>query len=1374
MVDDYSASTSTTGAVAVGGSTTSAIETWRDQDWFAVTLEAGKTYRIDLEGRSTGAGSLGDPYLRGVYDADGNLIPGTTNHNGGVGYNSRVEFTPAADGTYYIAAGGAWITRIGTYRLSVTELPAPAPPAEAPADLAADTTTTGAVAVDGWAAGEIGYPSDRDWFAVTLEAGRTYRIDVAGVATGRGTLRYTILHGIRDADGALLPGTRDENSGRGGDPQLTFTASESGTYYVEVGIYWLGAGQASGTYMVLVDDVTDDFTADTDTTGTIEVGGSARGEIETRGDRDWLAVTLEAGKYYWINIEGVSTGEGSLNTPYLRGIYDASGTLIPGTTKHGTGYGVVDPVRVLFTAGESGTYYVEPGSYPDPFFQQTGEGTYKVSVEEIPDDFTAATDTVGTVAVGGSARGEIETDGDRDWFAVTLEAGKSYGIDLEGASTGSGSLRDPYLRGIYDRDGALIPGTTNYGVGRGTGSRVEFTAGETGTYYVEAASHGGRYEGTYTVSVEDITDDFTADTDTTGAVAAGGSARGEIDARGDRDWFAVTLEAGKAYRIDLEGASAGNGSLRAPYLRGIYDGDGTLIPGTANYRGGSGTDSRVEFTPGETGTYYVEAASHGDRYEGTYRVSVEEVPDDVTAPVERPRDDFPANMDTTGRFAATVQARGEIETDGDRDWFAVTLEAGRTYRIDLEGSATHSGSLYNPYILGIHDPDGALIPGTTRYNGGFRHNSRLDFTPDADGTYYVVAGASRRGQGTYTLRVTDLADDFAADTGTTGTVEVEGATRGNIEYAGDRDWFAVTLEAGKTYEIALGILFTPEWGIPKLVHPELLGIYDADGAFIPGTAGVYSGPFLRKVEFAPDATGLYYVEASGAGGNGGHYSIEVDEITDEFTADTGTTGRVEAGGSARGDIDSFGDQDWFAVTLEAGKTYRIDLEGEHSGGGSLWDPNLHGIYDADGTFIPGTANNDRGAGLNSWVAFTPDASGTYYVAAAAHPWRRGTYTLKVTEIPAGDYNADDFTADTGTTGRLAVGGSVTGEIETPGDHDWFEMTLEAGTMYEIDLEGWSTRRGTWWDPYLGGIFDANGARLIIGSGREPRSSLAEGLNEWMEFTPSRDGKYYATVGADWNIYDGTYRISLKEVPRPPSTVTDDFGAHTRTTGRVEVGGSAIGEIETHSDKDWFAVTLEAGKTYRIDVEGGPTGAGSWRDPLLYGIYDANGNRLPGLTSNDNGGVGRNARLEFTPDADGTYYVAVGTNMYGEGTYMVSVADVAVDPPDDFTADTATTGAVAVGGSATGEIDYGFDQDWFAVTLEAGKTYRIDLEGSFTGDGTLLDPYLRGIHSASGTLIAGTLDDDGGTGYNSRRHFTPDADGTYFIAAGTRQSYVGPY
>ena len=60
------------------------------------------------------------------------------------------------------------------------------------------------------------------------------------------------------------------------------------------------------------------------------------------------------------------------------------------------------------------------------------------------------------VAVGGETVGEIERSGDRDWIAVTLAAGKAYIVDLKGKDTGDGTLRNPYLDGVFDAGGNRV------------------------------------------------------------------------------------------------------------------------------------------------------------------------------------------------------------------------------------------------------------------------------------------------------------------------------------------------------------------------------------------------------------------------------------------------------------------------------------------------------------------------------------------------------------------------------------------------------------------------------------------------------------------------------------------------------------------------------------------------------------------------------------------------------------------------------------------------------------------------------------------------------------------------------------------------------
>ena len=75
--------------------------------------------------------------------------------------------------------------------------------------------------------------------------------------------------------------------------------------------------------------------------------------------------------------------------------------------------------------------------------------------------------------------------------------------------------------------------------------------------------------------------------------------------------------------------------------------------------------------------------------------------------------------------------------------------------------------------------------------------------------------------------------------------------------------------------------------------------------------------------------------------------------------------------------------------------------------------------------------------------------------------------------------------------------------------------------------------------------------------------------------------------------------------------------------------------------------------------------------------------------------------------------------------------------DDYTRDSSTTGVLRVGDSATGELESGGDIDWIKVRLQAGKTYRIDLEGLPTGAGTLPDPKQLGIHDSREALLPDT-------------------------------------
>ena len=585
MADDYRAGTSTTGTVTVGGSATGDIERKGDVDWFAVELVAGRTYVIDLEGAGAGTGTLGDTMLWGLFDAAGGRVA-KRSRDGGEGNDARMTFTATESGTFYIAARGQRKDDTGTYTVRVrdqdaaTQTPsvntntpqvpeqtsgqqqAPQPPADP------DATAAGAAGLGNLAGGRLvrrdgtvdGGDDVTDYYSFTLGERQTVTLSL------RRQDANADLY-LEDGDGTVLASSTESRTRNEGIEQTL----DAGTYYVRVAAQEAGDNdyalrakavdpapapspetpvpqpqqpqvpgsqqqQQQQLQQITPTSVSEpgdgDLPADTSTTGRVVVGGSATGEIQRQYDQDWFAVTLEAGTVYQFDQKGLLSGYGTLGSPQLHGIYNADGNLIEGTTNGsdgwmiGSSYFVLDS-RVYFAPTEDGTYYVSAGGS-----NGWDRGTYTLEVRAVPaDDFTAGTDTTGSVAVGGSATGEIACPGDEDWFAVTLEAGKSYRFDLEGLGTGGGTLPDPHLVGIHDSEGSLIEGTTNDDRG-GAGapsdeefssgalnSRVEFTATEDGTYYVSASSPAAlafcdgvyMYQlstsmvvGTYTLSVSEI------------------------------------------------------------------------------------------------------------------------------------------------------------------------------------------------------------------------------------------------------------------------------------------------------------------------------------------------------------------------------------------------------------------------------------------------------------------------------------------------------------------------------------------------------------------------------------------------------------------------------------------------------------------------------------------------------------------------------------------------------------------------------------------------------------------------------------------------------------------------------------------------------
>lgn len=695
-----------------------------------------------------------------------------------------------------------------------------------------------------------------------------------------------------------------------------------------------------------------DQAGDASTQSRFLAGGSVEGAIDPAGDLDWFRMRVERGQRYTFTLTGVADAQGNTLDPML-GIYDTQGNQL---AFNDDADGLNS--QVVYAPAASGEIFVEARAFSD---QATGRYTLSATAAAFRDDAGNDASTRARVSVGRAVNGNLDHEGDVDWYRFSARTGQRYSITLvSNESAGDGALRDPLLR-VLDREGNELASNDD---ADGLNSALEFTPRTSGDVFIEARGFGDSYMGAYTLNVAATrlpADAVAGDRATRGRVNIGQSVAGVLDFASDADWHRVRLTAGQTYRFGLVGA--GDNALSDPLLK-LYGSDGAEL--AVDDDGGEGLNSYFEFTAATTGNYFLEASAYDGESTGGYTLSAA-------------AGGIPHDTSTDASLSADDYREGMLDPAADRDWHRLQLTDGQTVRISLE--TPESDDAIGDPLLVLYGPDGAEVARDDDGGGGL--NALIEYQAQAAGVYFVEArGYGESARGRYQLRVSNGEIGQTIDTAEYILPGLEGRTS-IIGAPDDADWFAIELIEGRPYR------FSAQGIEPNALPDPYLRLYDSQGNEVAadddGGAGLNA-----YLSFATPTGGTYFASVSAYGGTGGgRYALQVldTDVPGTLHTDEALDGR---GDDRMSRIELPGDLDSYRVTLEEGVGYVIDVRGV--GDNALANPFLSVLGREGQTVI---SDDDSGAGRDARLRFTPTEAGEYVLQASGLGGATGTYQIAI-------------------------------------------------------------------------------------------------------------------------------------------------------------------------------------------------------------------------------------------------------------------------------------------------------------------------------------------------------------------------------------------
>ena len=721
------------------------------------------------------------------------------------------------------------------------------------------------------------------------------------------------------------------------------------------------------------------------------------------------------------------------------------------------------------------------------------------------------------------------------------------------------------------------------------------------------------------------------------------------------------------------------------------------------------TAEEISFTPTATKAYYIAVDGRASTDKGAFTLTVDkfEKPANDTCTKATKLTLAGGKISTTGH---TIGATNTVnmattgctknDTEGPDVFYSVALSAGKKYRVTLTPASGYDAAVY--MVSKCATATSSCVGGAdSSYSGSAE---KFDFAPTTSGTYTIgvdthYASTSSYASGKFTLAVNEIvapANDTCAKASPLAFTGTKAKVTGDTSFAsnsinipstgctsddteGPDMFYKVTLAAGKTYKITA----TPVSGYNLAVY--VLSACSKT-ACVAGADAAYSGS-AEKLTYTAKTSGAHYIGidtsyAASSSYASGKFTLEVEQwsppkgdscvnpvkmtftgTSAKATGDTTkSTNAVSLTSSSCTSYSSPGPDAFFAVTLTAGKSYKVTLTPE-----STFDSMLYVFTSCNAPETSCVGGDDNiGSGYAEKVTITPKTTGTYFIGVDSYSSSEvGKFTVEVKEFTA---PANSICTKATTISMAGGKGSVKGDTSLAtnefgssincggltsfsGPQLYYKALLIGGTAYMLTLTpGFSAYM------YAFAYDCTTIAKINTSCGKTGRmvGSISSGSSGSIVLKPPTNAFIIFAVDSSSSSNAGTFTLDLAKFTPPTNDTCKTAQKVTLVGGKATVTGKKAGATNamtkcgtTSLDATdlYYKFTPVVGKTYEITFK--PKGTGG-----RFGVWDGSHNCVDSAVATACGVLGyvyvsggSTDKLSITSKTGDIYFVADGLSSY---------------------------------------------------------------------------------------------------------------------------------